>query len=114
VAAVLPSVGRGSPRVPIGTCNFDPSSNSNQIFRFGDDAAGHGTLCSASGLCLCATDPEADQGAVGIPASEQTVSVMNVSAAQLFPGCMWRRTANGHIESMVEPPPPAGCTSSNM
>jgi hypothetical protein len=106
VAGVV--VGRDSPGVPVGTCN---SSNSNQIFHFSDNAAGHGTLCSVGGLCLCATDPEAAKGSFGIPASEQTVSVMNESTAQLFQGCTWRKTANGQIESMVQPPPLAGCTS---
>lgn len=93
----------------IGTCN---SSNADQAFRFSDDAKGQGTLCSDGGLCLCATDPLAARGAYGIPASEQTVSTMNVSAAQSFLGCVWTKTATGQIESMVQPAPPAECTSS--
>ena len=108
---VTAEVGRmGLNGVPIGTCN---SLNSNQTFRFSDDAKGRGTLCSAGG-CLCAADPERAQGAVGIAASEQTVRVMNASAARLVPGCTWVKTPNGQIESLVQPPPPAECTGNTM
>jgi len=96
---------------PIGACD---GSNSSQIFAFSDDAKGQGTLCSKSGVCLCATDPiRTIQGALGIPASKQTVGVSNASAAQSLDSCKWAKTG-GRIMSMVKPPPPAPCTNSSM
>ena len=112
VAAV---VHRSSPAgPPIGACD---SLNSSQVFRFSDDVKGQGTLCSASGMCLCATDPERATGAIGIPASEQSIGVVNTSTAQsLGESCKWMRSlTGGRIESMVQPPPvSAVCTSNNM
>jgi hypothetical protein len=100
--------------LPIGACN---SSNSSQIFRFSDDAKGQGTLCSASGMCLCATDPLGAEGAIGIAASEQSIGLMNTSTTQsLGESCKWMKSVTGGlIESMVQPPPvSAVCTSNNM
>ena len=72
VAAVLSQ----APGPPIGACN---RSDSRQIFRFGNDVKGQGTLCTASGLCLCATDPLLREGVIGIAASEQSIGVMYVT-----------------------------------